>query len=80
MPPQTNVASFVLRFMQETTDAVANTSPSGWRGVIKHVQTNDEQHFTRIADALAFIAHYVCLEEFDEGRKTNDEGRRTKDE
>jgi len=73
MPPQTNVASFVLRFMQETTAAAAGASPPDWRGVIKHVQTNDEQHFTRIADALAFIARYVCLEEFDEGRKTNSE-------
>jgi hypothetical protein len=64
MPSQTNIVSFVLRFVQETTDAVAEPSSTEWHGVIKHVQTNDEQHFARLADAIAFIARYVRLDEF----------------
>jgi hypothetical protein len=64
MPPQTNVASFVLRFVQETTDDTTDPPRTDWRGVIKYVQTNEEQHFTRLADAIAFIASYVNLESF----------------
>jgi len=64
MPPQTNVASFVLRFVQETTDDATDPPRTDWRGVIKYVQTNEEQHFTRLADAIAFIASYVNLDSF----------------
>jgi len=65
MPPQTNVASFVLRFMQDRTDTDA--PPTNWRGVVKHVQTNEEKHFTSFADAIEFIAGYVNLDApFDE--------------
>ncbi len=61
MPPQTNVASFVLRFMQDRTDTDTDTPPANWRGVVKHVQTNEEKHFTNFADAIDFIAGYVNL-------------------
>jgi hypothetical protein len=64
MPAQTNIASFVLRFVQETTtDANIDPTRTDWHGVIKHVQTNDERHFTCIADAITFIANYVTLDE-----------------
>jgi hypothetical protein len=65
VPSQTNVASFVLRFVQETTKNT-NTDPPrmDWHGVIKHVQTNNEQRFTSFADAVAFISRYVRLEDF----------------
>jgi hypothetical protein len=63
MPSQTSVASFVLRFVQETTvETDVDSAQCGWHGVIKHVQTNREQHFTRFADAVAFIADYVDLD------------------
>ena len=69
MPPQTNVASFVLRFMQDGTDTDTDAPPASWRGVIKHVQTNEEKHFTSFADAIDFIAGYVNLNApFDELR------------
>ncbi len=64
MPSQTNIASFVVRFVQETTDGIAEPPQAGWHGIIRHVQTNDEQHFARLADAIAFIARYVKLDEF----------------
>jgi hypothetical protein len=64
MPSQTNIASFVLRFVHETaTDATTDPARTDWHGVIKHVQTNKEQHFTCFADAVAFIAQYVTLDE-----------------
>jgi hypothetical protein len=63
MPPKTTVTSFVLRFVQETTE-VKNTPPrANWHGVIKHVQTNEEQRFTRLADAIAFVARHVDVDE-----------------
>ncbi|UCC64637.1 MAG: hypothetical protein JSV36_06215 [Anaerolineae bacterium] len=80
MASQTNVASFVLRFVQETTtESTADRSWADWHGVIKHVQTNEERHFTCFADAVAFIATYVSLDEFagtsNDRRRTDDLGR-----
>jgi hypothetical protein len=63
MPRQTNVASFVLRFVQETSDASLDFGRAPWRGVIKHVQSNDELQFTSFVDAIAFISSYVDLDE-----------------
>jgi hypothetical protein len=55
------IASFILRFTQEPPDS----GPSGcaWRGVIRHVQDNEQAHFTRMEEALAFIARYVDIAE-----------------
>jgi hypothetical protein len=63
MSSQTNVVSFVVRFVQKTT-TLASTDPSegAWHGVVKHVQSNEEQRFSRLADALAFMAKYVNLD------------------
>jgi len=54
--PETTIASFIVRFTHEEPP-----DPTGrvWRGIIRHVQTNEQARFTRIEDALAFIAHYV---------------------
>ncbi|MBN1262563.1 MAG: hypothetical protein JXB35_17915, partial [Anaerolineae bacterium] len=35
---------------------------SGWRGVLRHIQTREQIHFTRLDEALAFIARFVPLE------------------
>jgi hypothetical protein len=77
MPSQTNVASFVVRFVQETVDnadrssgrqhpseATTDFSQAGWHGVIKHVQTGTEQHFTDLAGAIIFMTRYVKLGDF----------------
>lgn len=61
MPEETNVDSFVLRFVREATTDKAQGQGATWRGVIRHVQTNRERSFTRWADALAFIREYVDL-------------------
>lgn len=55
----TKMVSFVLRFTQEAqTDASA---PPEWRGMLRHVQTNEQTHFTELDEALDFIANYVDL-------------------
>lgn len=65
MPSQTNVASFVLRFVQESpTDRDIPSPQTDWHAVIKHIQTNREKRFTCSVDALAFIANYVNLGQF----------------
>ncbi len=54
------IASFVLRFTQE--QASGSGSASGpWHGVIRHVQSDEETHFKRIEDALAFVSRFVVL-------------------
>lgn len=54
------IASFILRFVQETP---ADPAPSrAWRGMIRHVQTGEEFPFTHLEDALAFIRQYVDIE------------------
>ncbi len=57
--PEATIASFILRFTQEQPSA-GEGAP--WRGVIRHVQSNEQAHFVRIEDALAFIAHYVDID------------------
>ncbi len=54
--PDTLIASFVLRFM---LDQEAGAAPNSWRGVIRHVQTNDELHFSGLKEALTFIQRFV---------------------
>lgn len=53
---QTVVTSFVIRFRQEQTGGLS-TPP--WRGLIRHIQTSQEAHFTCIEDAVDFIAQFV---------------------
>ena len=75
MPPQTNITSFVLRFVQETSiDATTQPPQTDWHGIIKHVQTNNEQHFMDFADAIAFIAKYIDLDDLpkDNGLEAQD--------
>lgn len=56
---ETSIASFVLRFTQEITPDTDAAAP--WRAVIRHVQSDEEAHFTRMDDALAFMCRYVDL-------------------
>ncbi len=62
MSPETYLASFVLRFVYDAPAEDASR-PSGWRGVIRHVQSYAECQFTRWTEAEAFIAQYVRLNE-----------------
>ena len=51
---ETAVTSFIIRFTQEQEQA-----PAPWRGLIRHIQTDQEAHFAHIEDALHFIAQFV---------------------
>jgi len=66
MSSQTNVASFVLRFVQEEIGNQPAPARADWYGLIKHVQTDTEERFTRLVDALVFMTRYVDLDNLDE--------------
>ncbi len=53
---ETAVTSFIIRFTQEQKQ---DSAP--WRGLIRHIQTDQETHFTRIEDALHFIAQFIDI-------------------
>ncbi|MDX1662513.1 MAG: hypothetical protein R3272_01890 [Candidatus Promineifilaceae bacterium] len=55
---ETQIVSFVLRFLQE--QQVDGGAP--WRGVIRHVQSREELHFGTMEEAMQFIGGYVALE------------------
>jgi pimeloyl-ACP methyl ester carboxylesterase len=59
-----HVESFVLRFVQEAPAAAELARAPGWHGVVRHVQTNQEEPFTQLTDAIAFIARYVSVGDF----------------
>ncbi len=67
MDSEANLTSFVLRFVfdrpSETTESAPVPLSQAWHGVIRHVQTNQERHFTRWAEAVAFVEQYVDLNE-----------------
>jgi hypothetical protein len=49
------VVSFVLRFVREES----NGQPARWRGVIKHVQSDNTADFAHFNDALRFMQSQV---------------------
>ena len=55
---QTDVDSFIMRFVRERSRSDDPTAAT-WHGVIRHVQSKEEIRFTRIEDALHFVANYV---------------------
>jgi hypothetical protein len=54
------VISFVLRFVQDSTEAEARKN---YRGVIRHVQSNQEVIFSRWSEVETYIAHFIDLDE-----------------
>jgi len=54
--PGTTIASFILRFIRESSP---DAPPGAWRGTVRHIQTGDQYGFTRLEDAMAFIAQRV---------------------
>lgn len=50
---ETVISSFILRFTQESD------ADQPWRGVVRHVQSDEEARFTRIEEALRFIGRFV---------------------
>ena len=58
---ETSVVSFIVRFIQEETDEPQPT-PHPWRGLIRHVQTDQERRFTHIEEALQFMGQFVDID------------------
>ncbi len=54
---ETVISSFILRFTQESD------GDAPWRGVVRHVQSDEESRFTRIEEALRFIGRFVYVGE-----------------
>jgi hypothetical protein len=50
-----DMVSFVLRFVREAGEE----REARWRGIIKHVQSDDEAHFSQFAEALEFMQAHV---------------------
>jgi mevalonate kinase len=57
--PHNNIASFVLRFTHELWQDTQGEPHVQWRGHIRHVQGDEEDHFTDFAEAVAFMQHYL---------------------
>jgi hypothetical protein len=72
---ETDVDSFIVRFVQVRDSRAGSSSASGsqqtsqdndpvavpWHGFIRHVQSKEEIRFTHIEEALRFVANYVEL-------------------
>jgi hypothetical protein len=54
-PTFPTISSFVIRF-------VVDSKPGTYRGEIRHIQTNEEVHFSTWQDAVSFIERYVPLQ------------------
>ena len=63
--PETKITSFMIRFVEEHVPASQPGAPP-WRGVVRHVQSREEERFTRKEELLAFIGRYVDLENVEE--------------
>lgn len=59
--PETHLVSFVLRFVSDGPPDPGQGPAAGWHGLLRHVQTNAELHFTRWEEAVAFLARHVDL-------------------
>jgi hypothetical protein len=63
MPLEQHLTSFVLRFVCEGTSDKGQTPARRWRGVVRHVQSDAEQHFVRWEEAVRFMEQYVMLQQ-----------------
>jgi hypothetical protein len=59
---ESNVSSFIIRFVEDPA-AADQPPPASWRGLIRHVQSNQEIRFSTIGQALAFMNRFVALGE-----------------
>jgi hypothetical protein len=65
--PSPSIASFVIRFVLDEVSPEKETL--GYRGAIRHIQSDEEMNFHTWEDAVKFIQSYVPLE-----RQSNQEG------
>ncbi len=60
METQRDVASFLIRFTQDLWRSPQGDPELQWRGVIRHVQGDEELGFTDFAEALKFIQGHLA--------------------
>ena len=58
--PSPSITSFVIRFVLDETSPEKETP--GYRGTIRHIQSDEEMNFNTWEDAVEFIQRYVPLE------------------
>jgi len=66
------LVSFVLRFVREASEE----QQARWRGVVKHVQSNNEASFSQMSEALAFMQGYIndiAQSSFEESKRMGQE-------
>lgn len=56
-----SIESFVIRFVLDEA-APDNIKQPGYRGAIRHIQSDEEMQFNTWEDAVKFIQRYVTLE------------------
>jgi hypothetical protein len=59
--PSPSITSFVIRFVLDETSP-EKEAQSGYRGAIRHIQSDEEMSFHSWEDAVEFIQRYVPLE------------------
>ncbi|MDX1520712.1 MAG: hypothetical protein R3264_03720 [Anaerolineae bacterium] len=59
MTKNQNIASFMLRFTQELWQDAEKEPHVRWRGHIRHVQGNEENRFTDVAEAIGFMQKHL---------------------
>ena len=57
-----DISSFVIRIVKEPDPRLA---ASPYRGIIRHVQSDQELSFTRWSDVERFIQRYVPIHQMD---------------
>lgn len=58
--PERDIASFTLRFIQQRWRDTSGEPKVRWRGIIQHIQSNDETTFTDFVEALEFIQSHLA--------------------
>ncbi len=65
------IVSFMLRFVREAEEELlltpataeqatpASNQAQSWRGVVKHIQSGTEHHFTTLDEAESFIKKFI---------------------
>jgi len=56
---QSNIVSFIIRFVQDQTDNDGNHS--SYRGEIRHIQSDDETSFMCWGEAENFIQKFIPI-------------------
>ena len=74
------MASFMLRFVQGNTENRSGSASTTWYGLIKHVQTDTEESFERMIDALSFMVRYIDLADIHEIIRATKSGATATDE